>query len=61
MTVNITESATLRSVIEYIHANPVRRGLVSKAEEWEWSSARWYASLRPVKIEMDGSVLGELR
>jgi putative transposase len=57
---NITSSTTLRSVIDYIHANPVRRGLVSKAEEWEWSSARWYAGLRPVKIEMDALVLDEL-
>ena len=50
---NITNSATLRLMIDYIHANPVRRGLVSHAEEWEWSSARWIAGLRPVKIEMD--------
>ena len=47
-------------MIDYIHANPVRRGLAAKAEDWEWSSARWYAELRPVKLEMDDSVLGEL-
>ena len=57
---NITSTAVLRAVIEYIHANPVRRGLVARAEDWEWSSARWYAGLRPVKLEMDGSVLVEL-
>jgi putative transposase len=39
--------------IEYIHANPVRRGLVERAEDWEWSSARWYSGIRPVAIEMD--------
>jgi len=47
-------------MIEYIHVNPVRRGLVATAEEWEWSSARWYAGIRPVKLEMDDSVLLEL-
>ncbi len=57
---NITSTKVLRAVIDYIHANPVRRGLVSAAEEWEWSSARWYAGRRPVKLEMDSGVLAEL-
>jgi REP element-mobilizing transposase RayT len=58
---NILETATLQSVIDYIHANPVRRGLVERPEDWEWSSARWFAGLRPVKIEMDPQVLIELQ
>ena len=57
---NITSCEALRAVIDYIHANPVRRGLVARAEDWEWSSARWYAGLRPVRIEMDDGVLAEL-
>ena len=57
---NITTEAVLRAMIDNIHANPVRRGLVSKAEDWEWSSARWYAGMRPVKIEMDDMFLAEL-
>ena len=57
---NITSTLALRAAIEYIHANPVRRGLVARAEDWEWSSARWYAGLRPVKLEMDPDVLVEL-
>src|SRR5262249_9598469 len=40
---NITDSKTLRTMIEYIHLNPVRRGLVSQATDWPWSSARYYA------------------
>jgi len=28
--------------VEYIHLNPVRAGLVGKAEEWKWSSVRDY-------------------
>jgi putative transposase len=57
---NITSTETLRAVIDYIHANPVRRGLVATPEDWEWSSARWYAGLRSVKLKMDESVLIEL-
>ena len=29
--------------INYIHANPVKRGLVTRPEDWAWSSPRWYA------------------
>jgi putative transposase len=28
--------------LRYIHRNPVRRGLVSSSEEWDWSSFRHY-------------------
>ena len=40
-------------MIDYIHANPVRRNLVDRAEDWPWSSVRWYAGIRPAPIEMD--------
>jgi putative transposase len=56
---NVVSTEALRAVIEYIHANPVRRGLVTRAEDWEWSSARWFAGLRPVKLEMDDGVRAE--
>jgi putative transposase len=36
-----TESAILAS-IDYIHLNPVRRGLCERAVGWKWSSARHY-------------------
>ena len=47
------ELKTLQSVIDYIHLNPVRRGLVELPEDWEWSSARFYSGMNPVKVEMD--------
>jgi len=50
---NIVEPATAHLVAEYIHANPVRRGFVERPEDWQWSSARWYAGMRPVPVEMD--------
>ena len=32
----------MRQKLEYIHANPVRRGYVDRAEQWRYSSARSY-------------------
>jgi hypothetical protein len=29
--------------VEYIHLNPVKRGLVNKPEEWRWSSIHDYS------------------
>jgi hypothetical protein len=31
--------------VEYIHMNPVRRGLVRQAGEWRWSSYHEYAGV----------------
>ena len=39
---NITSPQTLARMIDYLHLNPVRKGLVTSAVEWQWSSARWY-------------------
>lgn len=39
---NVCEPAALWQMIEYIHLNPVRRGLVARASDWRWSSAAWY-------------------
>jgi hypothetical protein len=39
--------------LEYIHQNPVRAGLVTRAEDWPYSSARWYRTGEgPVKRMM---------
>ena len=50
---NVIEPATLLQMIEYIHNNPVRRGLVQKPTDWIWSSARFYAGATRVPIRMD--------
>ncbi len=50
---NIHKAETAWSAVEYIHNNPVRRGLVDCPTDWEWSSARWYAGDRDVRLEMD--------
>jgi putative transposase len=50
---NVIEPATLLEMIEYMHNNPVRRGLVETAADWIWSSARFHAGRLPVPIAMD--------
>ena len=42
---NIWNDKPVRQICEYIEANPVRRGLVEKATDWLWSSARFRAGL----------------
>ena len=37
---NVTSKKVLAYTVDYIHNNPVRRGLVGNPEDWEWSSAR---------------------
>ena len=50
---NIHREEVARTSIEYIHDNPVRRGLVSCATDWAWSSARYYAGMDDVSISVD--------
>jgi REP element-mobilizing transposase RayT len=40
----------LEEKLDYMHLNPVRRGLVTRAVDWKWSSARWYLLRKPVGI-----------
>ncbi len=53
---NIRDPAAIHDIIEYIHQNPVRRGLVEKAEDWIWSSARDWAGLDSPFIQVDRTV-----
>jgi len=39
---NLTSRKVVLSVIEYIHNNPVRRGLCVTPDQWKWSSWRYY-------------------
>ncbi|OAI56512.1 hypothetical protein AYO47_08960 [Planctomyces sp. SCGC AG-212-M04] len=43
----------LREVIDYIHANPVRRGITERPTDWKWSSARAHAGLEIGPIPVD--------
>ena len=54
---NIYSEQKLEEKLTYMHLNPVRAGLVSKAIEWGWSSARYYEQQKFVglKVEWLGS------
>ena len=40
---NLRSPAAVAAAIAYLHANPVRRGLVTRPTDWFWSSARRFA------------------
>ena len=50
---NITSPQTLARMIDYLHLNPVRKGLVTRAVEWQWSSAQWYLERVQGRLQVD--------
>ena len=48
--VRLVPEELLTGALGFLHENPVRAGLALKAEEWRWSSARWYLLGRPVGV-----------
>jgi putative transposase len=50
---NITDAKALLSMIDYIHLNPVRRGLVEQAAQWKWSSAAWIEGVSDSPVPLD--------
>lgn len=50
---NIDTASTLMKTINYLHLNPVRRGLVRNCEEWKWSSAVNFAEHGTSPVELD--------
>lgn len=43
---NLVSSENCHEKLNYLHQNPVRRGLVTHPDQWIWSSARAYANHR---------------
>ena len=50
---NIFREKSVPANLDYIHANPVRRGLAVIPTDWEWSSARFWEGRRDVPLLMD--------
>jgi putative transposase len=50
---NVTINKTLIDVVRYIHNNPVRRGLVSRPEDWLRSSAKIWKGLGSGVLPVD--------
>jgi len=39
---SVTSESKFMEKVNYIHLNPVRAGLVERAEDYRWSSVRWW-------------------
>jgi putative transposase len=52
----------LLAVLRYIERNPLRTGLVGRAEEWRWLSLRWLSAPAqpPVRLEQSTVPRGTL-
>ena len=53
---NVYDAETAHHLVEYIHGNPVRRGLVGRAEDWPWSSAADWAGRADVVMKIDRTI-----
>lgn len=54
---NVTEERTLHQKLDYMHKNPITRGLVDRPEQWPWSSYRYYEldDDSIIRMDWDGS------
>ncbi len=50
---NIDHAAATHAEVQYMHANPVRRGLCHDPLEWKYSSAGFWAGRTDVPLAMD--------
>ena len=50
---HIHSERKLLEKLDYMHLNPVRAGLVARAEDWRWSSARWYLKHQTVGVPIE--------
>jgi putative transposase len=56
---NLWEPRYVWEMIDYIHANPVRRGLCDRPEDWPWSSSRQYRGFEAESLKIDRESLPE--
>ena len=54
---NVYSEDKAREKLEYMHLNPVRAGLVKRACDWRWSSARYYEDGSSVGVPIAWFVL----
>ena len=50
------DAGHLLTVLRYVEANPLRAGLVGRAEDWPWSSLRWWGAADRPEWLTDGPV-----
>lgn len=56
----VDQEAYLLHLSRYIHLNPVKAGLVDRAEDWEFSSYQDYVALRRGKLPQFDNVRGQV-
>jgi len=49
---NVLDHDEARDIIDYIHHNPVKAGLVKRESDWIWGSAPWYNQRRDVGVRI---------
>ncbi len=49
---NLMHEKSVQAAINYLHMNPVRRGLCERVTDWVWSSASWYAAEGQLENEL---------
>jgi len=57
--IHVERDEYLLHLSRYIHLNPFVAGLVTRAEDWEFSSYREYLGLRPGTLPKPGPVLSQ--
>ena len=57
---NVSDPAALWALIDYVHLNPQRRGLVKRPNEWNWSSARDWEGLACETLKVDRTLPDKL-
>lgn len=54
---SVTNEDVFMQKVNYIHQNPLRAGLVERAEDYRWSSVRWWKRCpledEPLKVDID--------
>src|SRR5215813_4640134 len=54
---SITSESTFMEKVNYIHQNPVRAKMVERAEDYRWSSARFWRGCpnedEPLRVDLD--------
>ena len=50
---NVRDAKEFGVKLRYLHRNPVKRGLVKEAADWEWSSFRHYAFREMGAVEIE--------
>lgn len=58
---NVRTAVKFTEKLRYIHRNPVARGLVSRPEDWSWSSYRHYATGLRGAVEIESYWTAEER